>query len=186
MISQRLLRFHYFIFILFFPLFSSPVVISITLSSNSLICSSASVILILSIFTSRVFFTSVLVLFVSVFCGSVHLSLCYTLLVSSQSLNPFFIARSWIIFSIITLNPFWIHCWSEIQLISLLGFYLTPSPETYSSVISFCITFCDCSFCSVGYSIVVFLASAICPLERLHKRLCRISCRRNCFTSTGG
>ena len=62
---------HFFIF--FFPLFSFLAVISTILSSRSLICSSASVILLLS--PSSVFFTPDIILFISA-CSSVLLGLC--------------------------------------------------------------------------------------------------------------
>ena len=45
-----------------------------------------------------------------------------------------------------------------------MGFYLVPSFAAYFSVISFCLTFCVCGLLSIGYRIVVPLASGVCPL----------------------
>ena len=53
---------------------------------------------------------------------------------------------------------------SPLHLVVLLGFYLVPSSGTYSSAVSFYLTFCDCGFCSAGCSVIVFLSSAVCPL----------------------
>ena len=59
---------------------------------------------------------------------------------------------------------FQVDCLSPLHLVVLLGFYLVPSSGTYSSAISFCLTFCDCDFRSSGCRVVVLLASAVCPL----------------------
>ena len=66
---------------------------------------------------------------------------------------------------------------SPLHLFILLGFYLVPSSGTYSCAISFCLTFCDCGFCSAGCGVVVLLVSAVCPLVwmRLSKRLLQAS-----------
>ena len=46
----------------------------------------------------------------------------------------------------------------------VLLFYLVPSSGTYSCAISFCLTFCDCTFCSSGCRVVVLPASVVCHL----------------------
>ena len=38
-----------------------------------------------------------------------------------------------------------------------LGVYFVPSSEIYSSAVLSYLTFCDCSFHSTGYSVIVFL-----------------------------
>ena len=53
---------------------------------------------------------------------------------------------------------------SPLHFVVLGGFYLVPSSGTYSSAVSFCITFCDCGFCSTGFKILVLLASPVCSL----------------------
>ena len=73
MLSQKSLRLSSILFILF-SLFCSLAVISTILSYSSLICSSASVILLL--IPSRVFLVSIIVLFITVFCSLVLLDPC--------------------------------------------------------------------------------------------------------------
>ena len=45
-----------------------------------------------------------------------------------------------------------------------MSFYLAPLSATYISVISFCLMYCVCGLLSVGYSVVVPLASVVCSL----------------------
>ena len=158
MLSQRSLRLSSFLFTLF-SLFCSMAVISTILSSRSLICSSASVILLL--IPSSVFFISLTVLFNCLFFSTSRslLNTSYMVLICATIL----FLRSWIIFTIITLNSFSGRLCISTSLVILLGFYLFPSSGTYSPALSFCLTFCDCDFCSAGCR-VVFLASAACPL----------------------
>ena len=75
-------------------------------------------------------------------------------------LHPFL--RSWISFSIITLNSFS----SRLSISTSLSCssWVDPSSGTYSSAVSFCLPYCDCGFCSIGCRIVVLLPSAVCPL----------------------
>ena len=99
MLFQRSLRRHSILFILF-SLFCSAVFISTLLSSRSLICSSALVILLL--IPSREFLISFIVLFITV---------CFFFCFSRSLLNVsciFYILfpRFWITFTIITLNSF--------------------------------------------------------------------------------
>ena len=75
---------------------------------------------------------------------------------------PFFFPRSWIIFTIITLNSFSGSCLSPLHLVVLL--YLVLSSGTYFSAVSLCLTFCVCGLHSSGCRAVVLLASGVCPL----------------------
>ena len=81
---------------------------------------------------------------------------------------------------------FWVDCLSPVYLAVLLGFYLFPSSGTHSSAGSFCLTFCDCGFCSTDCRVVV-LASAFCPpVGRGWLRgLCRLSDGSKWFLPTG-
>ena len=159
--------------------------ISTILSSSSPIHSSATFILLL--IPSSVFFISVIVLFISV-CSLELLVLCYTFLVSSRSVPPFFfwnlgsslLSLLWIIFQV--------DCLSPLHLVVLPGFYLVPSSEAYSSAISLCLIFCDCSFCSTGFKVLVLLVSAVCLLvdEAGLRGLCRLpGGRDSSFTLVG-
>ena len=167
MLSQRSLRPSSFLFILF-SLFCSTALIFTILSSSSIIHYSASVILLLIPF--RVFFISVFVLFISV-CSLFLLGLCLTVLVSSQSVPPFFfrdlglslLSLLWILFQVDFLSP--------LCLVVLLGFYFISSSGTYSYAILFCSTFCDCGFHSAVCRVVGFLASAVCPqVDKVSKK----------------
>ena len=102
-LSQRSLKLSSFLFILF-SLFCSAAVISTILSSGSLTHSSASPILLL--IPSSVFLISVIVLLDSI-C-----SLCLLCQTCLLSVPPLFFPKSWIFFTIITLNSFsiLIHC----------------------------------------------------------------------------
>ena len=71
--------------------------------------------------------------------------------------------RSWIIFTIITLNSFSGRL-SISSLFRLVGFYLAPSSATYFSVASFCLTYCVYGLFSTGCRVIVALASVVCPL----------------------
>ena len=104
MLSQRSLRLSSFLYIPF-SLFCSAAVISTILSSGSLVHSSVSVILLL--IPSSVFFISVIVLFTSVcfffsYSRSSLLNISCNFSICASILFP----RTWIIFSIITLNSF--------------------------------------------------------------------------------
>ena len=86
--SQRSLKLSSILFILF-PLFCSKAVISATLSSSSLICSSNSVILLLV--PSRVFLISVIVLSVCLFfISSMSLVIVLTVLIVSYIFSILF------------------------------------------------------------------------------------------------
>ena len=88
---------------------------------------------------------------------------CWTFLISSPSVPPFF---SWdfgssllslccIIFHVDCLSPFHF---------VVLSFFLVPLFATYFSVVLFCLTFCIFVLHSTGYRIIVPLASCVCPL----------------------
>lgn len=66
------------------------------------------------------------------------------------------------------LSIFWIiflgDCLFTLHLFGLVDFYLLPSSATYFSIISFCLTGCISSFLSADYSVIVLLASGVCPL----------------------
>ena len=136
-------------------------VISAILSSSSLICPSASVILLL--ISSSLFFISVIVWFLTycLFFSSSRSFLIF--LIHASILFP----RSWIIFTVITLNSFSgrlpvflfpLHSYG------LVGFYVPPSSASYFSVISFCLTYCFYVLLSTGCRVIVPLASVVCPL----------------------
>ena len=72
--------------------------------------------------------------------------------------------KSWIIFTIITLNFFSGSLPITISFSWSLSFYLSPSSVTYYSVISFCLTYCVYGLLSSDCSILVPLASVVCPL----------------------
>ena len=71
--------------------------------------------------------------------------------------------RSWIIFTIITLNSFSCRLPISVSLNCSLGFYLVPLSGTYFSAVSFCLTFCVCGLCSIVCGVVVPVASDVCP-----------------------
>ena len=101
--SQRSLRLSSILFILF-PLFCSSAVISTILYSSSLICSSASIILLLVPY--RIFLISVIVLFISVclfFISSMSLMIVLTVLNASCIFSVLFSSLQ-SIFAIIILN----------------------------------------------------------------------------------
>ena len=60
---------------------------------------------------------------------------------------------------------FWVICLSPLHLVVFLGFYFVPSSGTYSSSVSFCLTFCVYGVCSADCWIIIHSASAICPLS---------------------
>ena len=159
-VPQRSLRLSSFLFILI-SLFCSVAVISTTVSSKSLIHSSASVIL-LSI-PSSVFFTSVILFFISV-CSLVLLGLLETFLVSSQSLSPILFLRSWIIFTIIFLSSFS----SSLPISTSCSCFSGGLSYSFIWDVIVCIfilsNFWCCGFHSMGSGIVVLLASAVFPL----------------------
>ena len=51
---------------------------------------------------------------------------------------------------------FWVICLSPLHLVVFLGFYFVPSSGTYSSSVSFCLTFCVYGVCS-AVSVLWFL-----------------------------
>ena len=68
-------------------------------------------------------------------------------------------------FTFVIYGLFWgVDCISSLHLVVLLDFYVVPLFGTYSSCISFCLTFCDCGFYSEDCMVVVLLASAVCHL----------------------
>ena len=67
-----------------------------------------------------------------------------------------------------------VDCISSLHLV-VLEFYVVPLFGTYSSCISFCLTFCDCDFHSVGCKVAVLLASAACHLVDEAKTLVQAS-----------
>ena len=123
LLSHGSLRLSSILFILF-SLFCSLAVISTILSSNSLIHSSASVILLF--IPSSVFFISVIVLFITVclFFSSSRslLNISCIILIHASIL----FLRFWIIFTIINLDFFQVGCLFPLQLFGCAGFYLAP------------------------------------------------------------
>ena len=113
--SQRSLRLSSVLFILF-TLFCSSEAISTILSSSSLICSSASDILLL--IPSRVFLISVIVLFVSV---CLFFNYSRSLLIDSCIFSILF-SRFLIIFTLIILNFFSVVCLFPLHLFGFLCF----------------------------------------------------------------
>ena len=55
-------------------------------------------------------------------------------------------------------------CLFTLHLFGLANFYLVPSSATYFSIISCCLTDCISSFLSADCSVIVPLASGVCPL----------------------
>ena len=161
MLSQRSLKLSSCLFFLF-SLICSVAVISTILSSSSLIRSSASFMLLL--IHSSVFFISVIVFFNSVclfLISSISLlNISCIFLVCASILFP----RSWIIFTVITLNSFSVDCLSPLHLVVLLGFCLTSSSATYFSAVSFCLTFFVCGLRSTACRVIVPLDSGVFPL----------------------
>ena len=124
MLSQRSLRLSSFLFILF-SLFYSTAVNSTILSSRSLICSYASVILLL--IPSSVFFTSVIVLFISV-CLFFNSSRCLFFNSSRSLLN---ISCIFLIFS----NLFiYFYLWLSWVFVAVHGLSLVVASGGYSSL----------------------------------------------------
>ena len=155
LMSLRSLQLSSFPFILF-SLFCSVGMISTNMSSSSLIRSSSSVILLL--FPSSVFFISVILLVISVCllfksCSSL-LNISY--IFSVYSSIPFL--RSWIIFTIITLN-----CFS--------GRLLISSSFSCSFVFLSCFFICNIVLCPLILSSFLCLWS---PFHRLqdHSSFC--------------
>ena len=148
-------------FSLFFSLFCSVALISTILSSGSLIRSSVSVTLLLIPSSIFIFYFSYYIVHFCLFFISSSSLLNISCIFSICAFIIFL--RSWIIFTIITLNL--VDCLSPLHLAVLFVSYLVPSSGTYSSAISFCLTFCDCGFCSTCCRFVVLLASAVYLLE---------------------
>ena len=155
MLFPRSLRLSSILFILF-SLFCSAVFISTTLSSRSLIRSSASVILLLIPSREVLFYFFMLFIIVCLpFSSSrslLNISCVFSIL----------FPRFWIIFTIITLNFFQVYCLFPPHLFGLLGFYLAPSSAVCLSVFSFCLTYCDWGliFASCRFIVLGFLVSA--------------------------
>ena len=143
-----------FLFILF-SFFCFVTVSSTIQSSSSFICYSASFILIE--ISSSIFFILVIVLFNSVLY-IFQLFVKHFLYLLSLCL------RSWIIFTIITLNVFEFRDQLSPCHLVVLGFYLVLLSGTQFSAVSFCLTFCVCGLCSAGCGIVVPLTSGVCHL----------------------
>ena len=72
-----------------------------------------------------------------------------------QDLGSSLLSLLWILFQL--------DCLSPIHLVVLLRFYLVPLSGTYSSADSFCLTFCDCGFHSIGCRVVVLLGFCCLP-----------------------
>ena len=67
-------------------------------------------------------------------------------------------------FTIVIYGLCWgVDCISSLHLV-VLEFYVVPLFGTYSSCISFCLTFCDCGFYSEDCMVGVLFASAVFPL----------------------
>ena len=154
-LAQRSLRLSSILFILFL-LFCSSAVICTILSYSSLLCSSASVILLLV--PSRVFLISVLVLFISVcvfFISSMSLVIVLTVL-NVSSFSPFYFqvlgASLPSLFSIL----FQIDRLFPLCLFGIVHFYFVLSFVLYFSVFSFFpLTFSTWGLLFLGLKVVV-------------------------------
>ena len=151
MLSQRSLRLSLFLFILF-SLFCSASVISNIPSSSSLICSYASVILLLV--PSSIYFVSVIVwyywLSILYFFYALVKDFFYLL-----SLCLHFIYLCLYFISNILDNLFQVYCLLLLNLLGLVGFYHVPSSSACFSVFSFCLIYFVCSLFSNGCKVIV-------------------------------
>ena len=78
---------------------------------------------------------------------SIHASILFPDLISTV------LSLLWIIFQV--------YCLFQFELAVLLAFYLVLSYRKYSSAVSFCLTFCDCGFCSTGLQFFLLLLPAL-------------------------
>ena len=103
----------------------------------------------------------------------------YSGLVSSMDCRVHGVTNNWTQlsdFHFCYIWSFWgVDCISSLHLVVLLDFYVVPLFGTYSSCISFCLTFCDCDFHSAGCKVVVLLASAVCHLVGEAKKFVQAS-----------
>ena len=127
------------VFISFHSFFWSVAMISMTLSSNPLVHSFASFILLLILL---VYF-----LFHLLCCSSPFFSFSVSLLNISyifSSVHPFFFWDFRISLLLLLWILFLVSCLSPLHLVVLIGFHLAPSSATHFFVISFCLTYHVC------------------------------------------
>ena len=142
LLSQRSLRRSSFLFILFCFLG----VIFTILSSKPIICSSSVALLLIP--CNVIFHFSHCIVLFCLFFSSSRSFLNISCIFSTYASH--FSPKSWIIFTSLLWILFPFDCLSPLHLVVLLGFYLVPSSGMHSFPISFCLTFCDCSFYSTG------------------------------------
>ena len=126
-----------------------------TLSSKPVICSSSVALLLIP--------CSVILSFQLLYCSSVclYFSSSRSFLNISCLFSTYasrFSPRCWIIFTSLLWILFPLDCLCPLHLVVLLGFYLIPSSGMHSFPVSFCLTFCDCSFYSTGFRAAIILA----------------------------
>ena len=154
-VSELLLSsFHSFYFIL---LFSSYFQHSVFQLIYLFYCS-----VILLLIPSRVFLFSEIVLFITV-CLYLIFSRSLLNVLNDYCMSSIVFLRFWIIFSIITLNSFWVLCLAPLCLFGLMCFYLVPSSAWYFSALSFSLIYCVWGLLSPGYRVVFLLDSYLCP-----------------------
>ena len=153
MLSLRSLNLSSFLFVLFFFILSHGSDFHYSMYLQLTICSSASFLLLL--IPSSEFFHSSYCSFLFFISSSSLLKISCIFLgcVSIIFLRFWTIFLLWILFQL--------DCLSPLHLVVLLGLYLVLSSGTYFSFVSFCPSYCDCSFCSTGWRVVKSVKVAV-------------------------